>query len=277
MAGLVDLRGIDGRLAVLRANNEQGRFIDVLPFKRVSHATESLVGFLQRVVEDRGWSACAVFVPTRLPREGCVCRAAAIFIVLFQFLSDADGLEVHPKHRRDTGCLRPVVVQALDLVDDGLDLLLIIQHRANHAAGGVETVVVGDLRSVEILHAFTGRTVHQIISGVFVRPSRATTFAPDDFEDGIGLHGVVGIKPDTLTVLVQAIRQCGGINDVQRDRRSATVPVNAFIEHLHVTDLPGAIRVCRVEHAAIVTDVVEQPVADGRAASHESQKAGKRV
>src|SRR5258708_10907171 len=83
--------------------------------------------------------------------------------VFAQLLSDAHRLEVHSEHHRCAAGGRAVMVEAIDLLDDGGDLQLVIRNRAIDAGGGVETVHPGDLRRVEIIPPPPPRTLDQIL------------------------------------------------------------------------------------------------------------------
>ena len=98
---------------------------------------------------------------------------------------------------------------------------------------------------------------------MLVRPGGVASLGLNDFEDGVALDRIVRIQRDTLTLCVDMPGQGSWINDVQRNGRITRVLVNAFVKHLDVTRLPRASRVRRVENAAVVANVIEQPVADG--------------
>ena len=139
VARLVHLQRVDGRLAVLGGDDEQGRIVDALLLERVDHALQGLVGLLETVGEDVARRARAVLVAARLPvqtRVGVV-GAASVEVVLGQLLPDAHGLEVHAEDGRHAGRPRPVVVAAVDLVQDRGHLLLIVLDGADHAGGRV--------------------------------------------------------------------------------------------------------------------------------------------
>src|SRR5713226_7932458 len=84
------------------------------------------------------------------------------------------------------------MLEAIDLVDDGGHLQLIVSHRAIHADGGVKPADVGDLRRVEIFYAFARRPVDEIIGRMLVGPRGAAAFRPDHFKDGVVLMASCG-------------------------------------------------------------------------------------
>ena len=98
---------------------------------------------------------------------------------------------------------------------------------------------------------------------MLVRPGGMAALGLNDFEDGVTLDRIVRVQRDALTLCVDMPGQGSWINDVQRNGRITRVLVNAFVKHLDVTRLPRASRVRRVENAAVVANVIEQPVAEG--------------
>ena len=52
------------------------------------------------------------------------------------------------------------MLQAMNLVDDRLNLFLIILDRTYHADGIVQTTDVGNFRRVEVIDTLAGRTIH---------------------------------------------------------------------------------------------------------------------
>src|SRR4029077_16251832 len=143
-----------------------------------------------------------------------IVSATAIGVVLGQLLPYAHRLKVHSKDRTAAGTACAVVPEAMDFVEDSLDFFLIVLSRADNAHGRVESGGVGYFRGVEVIDTVARGTVHQVIGGVLVGPSRASAGSFDDFEDGIALDGVVGIDGHAVSVR-QAARQAGGIDHVQ--------------------------------------------------------------
>ncbi len=108
-----------------------------LLFERLDQAAESVIGFLQTIGENVGRRSGAVLVSAGLTVQlgVSIVSAAAIGVVLGQLLPYAHRLKVHSKDRRDAGTGCAVVPEAMDLVEDCLDLFLIVLDRADHAYG----------------------------------------------------------------------------------------------------------------------------------------------
>src|SRR5882724_2898519 len=71
--------------------------------------------------------------------------AAWIGIVVSNLLPHTDGLKVHAKKCRHSWARRSVMLQAVNLIDDSPDLLLVILNRTHNAHRRIESVDVGDL------------------------------------------------------------------------------------------------------------------------------------
>src|SRR6267143_3240805 len=265
VARLVDLHGVDRRLAVLGTDDEQSRIKNVLPLKRIYHGAQRLVGLLQAIGKNVGRRSGAILVTARLPIQLWIyiLNAAAVLVVLCQLLPHANGLEIHPEHCRHARTGRSVVFQAMDFVNDRVNFFLIVCHRADHAGSCIESVHVGDFRREEVLDALAGRTIHQVVGRVLVSPGGVATRASDDFEDRVAPDRIMRKHPHTLAILVQPVREGCGINDIQRDGWVARVLVNALVENHRITGLAGAGSVGRIEYGSIVANVVKDPVRDG--------------
>src|SRR5260370_12364893 len=102
-----------------------------------------------------GWGAGAILVTAgfHFQRAGVV-SAAAVLVVARELLPDADRLEVHTEDSGDTSSGLAIVGQAVDLVEDSFDFLLIVLDRADDACGGIEAAGVCVFRRDHVFHAF---------------------------------------------------------------------------------------------------------------------------
>jgi hypothetical protein len=160
----------------------------------------------------------------------------------------------------------------VDLVDDPGDLLVVVVGGADHADGGVEAIGVGDLGGVEVLHAGAGGAVHQVVGGVLVRPGGVSTGGAHHLEQGIGPNELVRVDGPAVALGVELAGQPGRIDRVQRDL-AGLVDVDGLVEDHGVAGAARTARVGRVEHGPVVADVVEDAVADRRAAGGEGEQA----
>src|SRR6266481_1547907 len=114
---------------------------------------------VERVAQHVGGSTRAVDVPTRVTRQACGVGcgrgvdAGGIRCVMGDLLTDADGLVIRAKHRRDTLQRRAVVGHPMNPTDDTERLEVVVLVGADHADGVVQAADVGDLRGVEIIEA----------------------------------------------------------------------------------------------------------------------------
>src|SRR6266850_7238350 len=109
------------------------------------------------------------------------------------------------------------MAESTDLVEYCLYLLQIILDGADHAVRVVESADVGNFRSVEVVHATTRRSVHQVVSGMLVCPGCMAAFGFHDFKNGIGAERAMRIQRHTIAESVPDARQLGWIDDVLRN------------------------------------------------------------
>ena len=166
--------------------------------------------------------------------------------------------------------------QTMNLVDDCLYLLRIIFDCADDAHGIVEPSDVCNFRGIEIIYPLAGRTIHQVVGWVLVRPCSNPARGFHYLEDRVGPHRVVGKHGYTATAGIQASRQLGRINHVLRNV-GRIVEINAFVKDHVIARLASAGSIGRIKNGAVVADVIEQPVADGRSARDQRQEAGKGI
>ncbi len=109
-----------------------------------------------------------------------------------QFLSNADGLKVHPEDRRGADVLGAGVVETGDLVENGGDFRVVVIFCASQARGihdvgraGAFRRIGVDLRREEIIDAMPGRAVDDVVGGMFVAPRCAEVRFVGDFEDRV--------------------------------------------------------------------------------------------
>src|SRR4029077_1937415 len=129
MSGLGDFGRVDRRLPMLGADNEQRGVEDATVLERLDHIAERLIGLLQTEGEHRARCAPAVDIAARLATMSAF-RAAAVGIVLCEFLSDADRLEGHAEDRRGSGSGPAVMGESIYFVDDGRHLQRVVGYRA---------------------------------------------------------------------------------------------------------------------------------------------------
>ena len=106
------------------------------------------------------------------------------------------------------------MLQAVNLINDSPDLLLVILNGTNNAHGRIESVDVGDLRRKEVVHTLTRRTIYQIIGGMLVCPRSMAARRLHSFKDGVGSECGVRIQRHTFTIY-QPARQLGGIDHIE--------------------------------------------------------------
>src|SRR5882724_4805698 len=179
--GLLTFTGLIGDWPCLAVTMKRVESYSPLILQCRDHAGQRLIGLLKAVSQNCGRRSGAIGVTAGLAvnvRIGVV-GAAAIGVVLGELLSHAHCLEVHSEDCRNSGRRFSVMGQTFDFIENCFHLLLIILCRANYAAGGVESVDVGDFRSVQIVNAVARRAVHQIVSWVLVCPRCSAAFRFD--------------------------------------------------------------------------------------------------
>lgn len=154
------------------------------------------------------------------------------------------------------------MVQAMNLVEDGLHLQSVVLDSANHAASGVESVIVRYFRSEEVVDALARWAIHQIVGRVFVRPRGSAVRRLYDFKNRIRVNRIVGKFGSALTLFVDVAGQSAWIDHIQRDRRIARVFVDSLVEYLHIPRLSLAGGIGRIKHTAVEAHIVEQSVTE---------------
>src|ERR1041384_1649527 len=109
---------------------------------------------------------------------------------------------------------------------------------------------------------------------MLVGPGGAAAEAFHHFKDGIGLDGIVWKHWYTMTMRSNSPRQLRGINHIQRNVRRV-IQIDALIENHVVSGRSRTGRVCGIEIAPVVADVVKQAVCNRRSASHQGEKTRK--
>ena len=113
------------RLTVLRREDDHGAAAQSAPVDLVDHCTDLRVDVVERACQKRpGRHAVGEIAPCEPVR----CR---------KLLRSRDALEVHPEDCRRSDSLRPAVVVAPDLVENGLNLVAVVLHRELVVGGPV--------------------------------------------------------------------------------------------------------------------------------------------
>ena len=172
---------IDGGLAVLRADDDEGRIVETPCFQGGYYPLDSLVNGVEALDE----------VPRRRPRRVRIAARDA-------FLPDAHGLEVHAHDGGHRGLRLALVVESLYLVDEGIDFYAVVGDGVDDGLGEIVAVLVArhwrvDLGSEELIDARTGGPVHYIVGRVLVRPVGALPRCLDHLKDGIYLQVIVRV------------------------------------------------------------------------------------
>src|SRR5258705_318159 len=144
-----------------------------------------------------------------------------------ELLCGRDGLEVHAEDRRRPDLGGAAVVEAVDLVQDRVDLVAVVAHGesvvARPVAGraGRRRVTV-DLGREEILDAGSRRAIEDLVGGVLVRPGRTQAGRASDLEDRVHLE--VLVRVDRLAA-DRIDWELGGVDERGRVARHLQDPV----------------------------------------------------
>ncbi len=193
MAGLVDFHRVDRRLAVLGADDEQRTLIEAMLLTGPGSCWQgSRPSGRGRRRELR--SACPNRQGSRRPyRRADGSGRPPGAVAANQLLADAYRLEVHAEDRWDlcwlAGRRKPLIWLSTALTFSWS--LATVQSMLTVASNSTH---IGDLRGIEIVDAFARRAVHEIVGRMLVRPRGAAAIFLDDFEDRVGLQGIVRIE-----------------------------------------------------------------------------------
>jgi len=143
-----------------------------------------------------------------------------------------------------------------------------------HTVDGPALRDVGvDLRREEVVDALPGRTVHQVVGGVLVRPGRPAAGGLHHLEDRVHLEEAVRRERMAAAAVLRQ-REISRIHASAEESRQIEVD-RLVVDHFRAR-CPGAVAARRVERAIIAVVVVD-PGALRRAAGHEREQAGERV
>ncbi len=116
--------GIDGRLAVLGGDHDQGRIIKTLGLQLADECRNRGVDELEFAQQRRAGRASGIQISAR--------HAVAL---LNELLAHTDRLEVHAEDGGNFGAVCAEVVLALDLVEDRVDLQSVVALNVLEAVG----------------------------------------------------------------------------------------------------------------------------------------------
>jgi len=159
------------------------------------------------------------------------------------------------------------VVEAVDLVEDGRHLHVVIGQRLREA---VRRAAGGDLRRVEVVHARPRRAVQELVRGMLVRPRGAAARGLDQLEHVVDPGELVGIDPGGAAVrgVAGQLRRVEGGREGEGKHVEVLLPLDAG---------PGHAGAARGGERAVVTVVVVDARRARRAPGHHGQEAGKGV
>ena len=96
---------------------------------------------VQRLNEQRAWSARAIQIPARSGVGAGSCCSGNGFIGL-KALGNTDGLEIHAENRGDARVCRARMIQTIDLIEKALELHVIEAFGQIEAFSRADSVLV---------------------------------------------------------------------------------------------------------------------------------------
>ena len=194
---------------MLGREHDGGGPLELLLLERVHHAADLGVDEVEGAHENRTGGDAVGEVAAGLALRGR------------QLLRGRDRLEVHAEERRGAGVGAAAVVEALDLVDHRLDLVVVVLLGEEVVAGPVTgrggrrrvRRVAVDLRGEQVVDAVARGTVEDLVRGVLVGPGGAQAGAVDDLEDRVHLDVLVG---EHRQAAARVDGQLGGVDEALR-------------------------------------------------------------
>ena len=95
---------------------------------------------------------------------------------------------------------------AVNLVDYAWYLQEVILRGANHADGVIEARSIGDFWCIQIVDTLAPGTVHQIIGGVLVSPSRHAAGCPYGLENCVTANRIMRIEGNTAAADPESLK-----------------------------------------------------------------------
>ena len=294
-AGLhVQDRLVGGRLTVLGRDDDQGILVKVLFLQFLDHLADRFIGVIDCLGQRRARRVLIVYV---------ACRG--------EFLTDADGLEVHAEDSWNIVIIHGAVRGlAVDLVQDRLYLDVIVSFLrfctvgVDADAADVDQGIVGfavrrgirqvdasdyaavrdqrvDFWRVQIFNARARGAVDQIVAGVLVRPCCMHARAFDHFEYGVDLHEIVRVDgSEGLAIRAFLQRQIQRV-DAPAEQLHRVV-IDGFVEHNLGARAPAVGRVVAGEVARrvqrpVVTVIVKHARRLRRSARNQGEQSGEGI
>src|SRR5215467_6309936 len=141
---------------------------EVLATEPLHHSSYGLVGMKEGVFEDRARLSTTIEIPA-----------------VFGLLSHTDRLKIHSEQGRNANLAQSGVVLAVDFVQNSCNFQVVIRLDI------FDIPKRPNFRGEKIIHTLARRSIHKVISGVFIRPRCPATALSNHFEDCVYTNEVV--------------------------------------------------------------------------------------